>query len=128
MKKSIVLALLTSVVSFSASAASDKICLGMGDMQGSSFVLKAAPKTARIVNTSSSPQEAPEGTYKVEKDTVKGKDGKTYLSYYITSGEGLTTSLLVDEALLKDGTKGYAKFRTTGEFYSQDTYFCKDNR
>ena len=67
------------------------------------------------------------GTFKNDGKIVKGRDGKTYLSYAGSSVEGYT-AILVDETLLAPQTMGWMKIRWRGEAYSEVVYFCRDNR
>jgi hypothetical protein len=61
-----------------------------------------------------------------KKDTVNGKDGKTYLSYDVGGSEGCTT-LLVDSDLLKVRGQGWIKFRCRGEGFGDSKFWCKPN-
>ena len=124
MKKLLVLALIGFGIS-TCSYASEKICFGMGDKKGDRFVINVSADKVVFSECKGSMEDFLHGTYK-NSGTVKGKDGKTYLEFYLGNFDD-AYYLLVDKVLLKKGTKAYAKVRGRGEGFEQDTFFCKDS-
>lgn len=114
------------VFSTAASAAPQKICFGSGDAKGERFELSITKDVATISRAVGSGVNGTEGDYKTD-GSVAGRDGKKYLAYEFSRDEGVT-DLLVDEALLEEGTQGLAKIRWQGEAFSQSTYFCRDEQ
>lgn len=115
----------TLLFTFSASAASKKICFGVGNIKGDHFVVEMTKENVQILSAKGDSAEGFEGTHASSGD-VKGRDGITYLTYSLPSDEGGIT-LLLDSALLDAGTKGSAKLRFTGQGFEQISYFCRDS-
>ncbi|HEX4925910.1 MAG TPA: hypothetical protein VFV50_17590 [Bdellovibrionales bacterium] len=111
-----------------AQAAVVKVCFwsgGNSGEQGDRMLISATTRSVRV-KTFFQGEEVSTATYQ-RRGEVKGQDGKTYLQYYVGVVDG-ATYLLVDESLLKAGTKGNAKLRTRGEGYYENRFFCRDDR
>jgi len=122
-------ALMTTVLilgftSAASAASAQKICFGMGDAKGEHMLITATKTKVLIEKAVGDNIGEAKGAY--EKDgEVKARDGKKYISYNVELNEE-GVALLVDEALLKKGTKGYAKLRWRAEGFTETDYFCKD--
>jgi hypothetical protein len=115
---------LAALASAPAFAAADKVCFSTGTAKGDSLQLHVT-KASATVSKATANAGVDDGTYKAD-GSVNGRDGVTYLSYYVSSEEG-GTDLLVDESLLESGTKGYAKVRWRGESFEETKFFCRDD-
>ena len=117
---------LVLVYSFSASAASNKICFGLNDAKGNNFVLSLTARSAVVSEATGELNDWLNGNYP-RSGEVQGRDGKTYIDYNLGSNDG-ANDLLANKDLLKAGTKGYVKIRNRGEGFFESSYFCRDNR
>lgn len=107
-----------------SSFASDKICFGTGDSKGNKFTMSLEALAVTLVGADN--PDIIEGSFKrTELDVVKGRDGKTYLDFYMGNIDG-ALDLLVDETLLENGTTASVKIRSRGESFNSITYICRD--
>jgi hypothetical protein len=121
--KSLILALTLSLVSANALAMS-KECQGASNdsnTQGEKFTAQITQQSVDIADGADTAGNYP---FNSKMGTVNGEDGKTYLNYDVSGGDGCDT-LLVDENLLKAKGQGWIKFRCRGEGFSDSKYFCK---
>ena len=117
------------LISFSATsfAATEKLCFWMRGDYGQKGDWLSIDLTQRSI-TMTAPDDMPlAGKFpRMTGHEVTGKDGITYLNYDGGNSD-CGIEILVDEALLKEGTKGRLKVRCRGEGYSEQVYFCRDS-
>lgn len=121
MKTISMIGLLTIFVSANAFASTTKICFGVGEAKGERFRIEVSEELAVVTEVNGNSYEYP------LKKEIKGKDGKTYISYNVFDDE-TWTEFLVDQALLTKSGQGYVKYRWQGESFAQRTFFCREDQ
>ncbi len=111
----------------SGAFASEKICFATKNSGAKGDICKISVARNRIKIEPVVGDQFWDGTYQANSSTVKGKDGVTYLNYRAHGEEGCN-QILVDEALLKPGSKGTLKFRCRGEGFGDTKFFCRDSK
>ena len=120
--------ILASVLgSLSASASSSKICFGSTKNDDTKGLVLTMKVTAKEVTLKPVKGETYDGTYQAYGTKVKGRDKKTYLEY---KGENSDYQdvIMVDQALLKEGTTGLLQIRARGEGFFNSVFVCKDQQ
>ena len=124
MKKFILV--LSFALGSTAMAATNKICYGSTKSDDTKGVILSAVIDAGTVTLKTlSNDEFYEGSFPSYNSKVKGRDGKVYLEY---KGGNLEYQdvIMVDEALLKNGTTGLLQIRARGEGFFNSVFVCKD--
>lgn len=113
----------------SISMASTKVCYLRNDadrtFENDHFTARISRSAISILEADSQTASKDTEFNRVRDDVVEGHDGKSYLEYDWAGEEGCR-EILVDEDLLKKGTKGYIKFRCRGEGFGETKFLCRD--
>ncbi|MGZ3771272.1 MAG: hypothetical protein ACXVCP_09590 [Bdellovibrio sp.] len=127
MKNSLTIYVLGMILSSTTMASTSKVCFGSKNNNDTNGVVLTAEIDAQNITLNAIKGDFyyNGGTYPVYKSTVKGRDGKTYVTY-----KGQYTDyqeyIVVDEALLQSSTTGLLKIRARGEGFFNSVFVCKD--
>jgi hypothetical protein len=112
--------------------ATSKICFGSKKNDGTSGVIILAnitplDITMKALKRAGEFEEGYDGKFPALQQVIKGRDGKTYVTY-----NGRETDyqdiIIVDQSLLQGGTMGLLQIRARGEGYFNSVFLCKDAR
>jgi len=115
------LATLSIFLSSTAFASTTKVCFGVGEAKGERFRMDVTRDSAIVTEINGTSYEYPAAR------EVKGKDGKTYLSFN-TFDDPTWTEFIVEESLLLEDGQGTVKYRWKGEGFAQRSFFCRKDR
>ena len=126
MKNLLLITLATLTMSVNA-LASSKVCFGSTKNPDTRGVVMTAEISKEEITIKTIKGDSYDGSYKAYDSSIKGRDGKVYMTY-----QGMSTDyqdvILVDEALLQKGTTGLLQIRARGEGFFNSVYLCKDGR
>jgi hypothetical protein len=120
------LTLLVATTVTSSAMASSKVCFGSTkseDTKGAVLKVEVREQTVSIKAIKGNYDY--DSTYPAYNTSVHGRDGKTYLEY---KGENSDYQdvIMVDEALLQEGTTGLLQIRARGEGFFNSVFVCRD--
>jgi hypothetical protein len=126
MKTMIVLAALAALSASSVAFASSKICFGSTKNDETKGLVMIAEIDSQKVMLKTIKGQFYQGTYPALAKSINGKDGKTYLTYKGDDGGDYEEVILIDQALLTNGTTGLLQVRGRGEGFVNSVFVCKD--
>jgi hypothetical protein len=112
--------------------ATSKICFGSKKNEATSGVIMLATITPleitmKTLKRTGDFSEGYDGKFPALQQFIKGRDGKTYVTYkgQVTDYQDI---VMVDQSLLQDGTTGLLQIRARGEGFFNSVFLCKDAR
>lgn len=128
MKTMIIFTTLAALSVSTAALASSKICFGSTKDNTTKGLVMTAEIDSQKVTLKTIKGQFYQGTYPALAKSINGKDGKTYLTYKVDDSGDYEEVILIDQALLTNGTTGLLQVRGRGEGFENSVFVCRDRQ
>ena len=128
MKNALIFSTLFLVLAATHAQAATKVCFGStksDDTKGQVLIADISEDKLIVKSIKGDTQE---GTFDIKNYTIKGRDKVTYMVFDGGRADDCGTEILVNPALLGEGTTGLLQFRCRGEGFFSSVYVCKDEQ